>query len=159
MFQTPEKSMPLPTATSRIAGAVAGLRETARVHAQAALAMLTSILKEQRSSMNDSIKFWSRVPYFWDFLLHYVKITWGGGRRGTRWMDTPRDRNLHSGTLEIFSLYHKRSLMRSSPRSVSDNLPSNVAETRRVSPASAVPHQAEAKLWSESTLFPHPQLS
>lgn len=80
LFQTPEKSTPLPTATSRMAGAVAGLRETAWVHAQAALAMLPSILKELRSSMKDTVEFWSRVPYFWDFLLHYFKIIWEGGR-------------------------------------------------------------------------------
>lgn len=60
MFQTLEKSTPLPTVISWIPEAVAGLRVTARIQAQAASAMMTLNLKELRSNMKDIVKFWSR---------------------------------------------------------------------------------------------------
>lgn len=57
--KSPEKSTHLPSVISWIPVAVIGLKETERVHAQAALAMLTLISKELQSNMKNTVEFWS----------------------------------------------------------------------------------------------------
>lgn len=101
LFESSEKSAPKYTAISWISVAVADLRETARVHSPAASALLTSILKELRCNMK--VNFWDRQNSLALGLPSPLSPN-------NSELFFPQDWKLYSGTLEMVSLYHERSL-------------------------------------------------
>lgn len=101
LFESSKKSAPKYTAISWISVAVADLRETARVHSPAASALLISILKELRCNMK--VNFWDRQNSLALGLPSPLSPN-------NSELFFPQDWKLYSGTLEMFSLYHERSL-------------------------------------------------
>ncbi|XP_025040139.2 maestro heat-like repeat-containing protein family member 6 [Pelodiscus sinensis] len=57
------------TITSQILAAVAGLRDTVKINAQAAAVMLTSVLKEQRNNIKE------KVPEIVDIIYFHLQVT------------------------------------------------------------------------------------